>query len=339
MPKTEYRLGRLKGDWVVTFDDAGVRRRFRLFPGEATKRTRREAEDRLASWVRGLAHDREPTVADLWAAYVDDKEGRRVAVAMGFEWRAMKAHFGHLRPDEVTAAVCRSWTAKRRKAGTHDGTIWTELGHLRTVFNWAVQTDRIKKAPKIERPAKPDPKDRYLTVAEAEKLVHAAITPHIRLAVILMLSTAARVGAVLDLTWSRVDFERGIIRLSLDDGERRKGRATVPMNAGLRAALQTALDASTCDFVIEYAGRPVASIKTGFAAACKAAGLTGVTPHVLRHSSAVHMAEAGVSMPEIAQYLGHGDSRITERVYSRFSPGHLQKAADVLDFTTIRRAR
>lgn len=55
------------------------------------------------------------------------------------------------------------------------------------------------------------------------------------------------------------------------------------------------------DHVIEWAGEPVASIKTGFAAAVRAAKLTGVSPHVLRHTAAVHMAEAGLSMAEIGQ--------------------------------------
>jgi integrase len=44
------------------------------------------------------------------------------------------------------------------------------------------------------------------------------------------------------------------------------------------------------------------------------------------------MAEAGVPMAEISQYLGHSNVSITERVYARFSPNHLRKAASVLDF-------
>ncbi|WP_378953032.1 hypothetical protein [Mesorhizobium sp. ANAO-SY3R2] len=40
-------------------------------------------------------------------------------------------------------------------------------------------------------------------------------------------------------------------------------------------------------------------------------------------------------MSKIAQYLGHSDSRITERVYARFAPGHMQDAADVLDLSFV----
>ena len=138
---------------------------------------------------------------------------------------------------------------------------------------------------------------------------------HIKLAVLLMLSTAARVGAILELRWERVDFERGQIDYRVSDIGPRKGRAIVPMNDGLRAALRTAKEAAISDFVIEWAGGPVASIKTGFNAATKTAKLKGVTPHVLRHTAAVHLAAAGVAMSKISQYLGHTNTSITERVY------------------------
>jgi hypothetical protein len=45
------------------------------------------------------------------------------------------------------------------------------------------------------------------------------------------------------------------------------------------------------------------------------------------------MAEAGRPMTEIAAVLGHSDSRITERIYARFSPAHLRKTVIALDMT------
>lgn len=330
----EHRIGRLNGRYVVSWWEAGKRRRYRL-DSASLPDAKREALDVIQ---RETTAPGAPTIHDLWEAYRAEKAGRRVVTAMGFEWRYMRAEFGHLRPEQLTTEHCRAFVAKRRADGKKDGTIWTELGHLRTVFRWAADRRLIAYAPKVERPAKPAPKDRYLTRAECERLVAAAPAAHIRLAIILMLSTAARVGAVLDLTWDRVDFERGVIRLRLDDAVTRKGRATVPMNAGLKAALSAAKMTGLSDSVIEWAGRPVGSIKTGFNRAVKDAGLESVSPHVLRHTAAVHMAEAGITMAEISQYLGHEDERITARVYARFSPGHLQKAADVLDFTAVRRA-
>jgi len=44
----------------------------------------------------------------------------------------------------------------------------------------------------------------------------------------------------------------------------------------------------------------------------------------------VWMAEAGVPMAEIAQYMGHSDPKITYRIYARYSPTYLQRAANAL---------
>ena len=327
----DYRIGRLNGRYVVSWWLDGKRKRYRL-DALTAKDAEREAIDVIR---REVAAPAGTTIADLWEGYRREKEGRRVAVAMLHEWKAVGPHFGHLRPDQVTTETCRAYTAKRRKSGKHDGTIWTELGHLRTVLLWAVGPGN---APKIERPAKPAPRERYLTRAEIARLLDAPAAAHIRYAIHLMLATGARVGAVLELTWDRVDFERGQINLRTSDTGPRKGRAIVPMNAGLRAALTVARAEARSDYVIEWAGGPVANIKTGFNAAVKAAGLKGVSPHVLRHTAAVHMVEAGVPMAEVAQMLGHSNTAVTERVYGRFSPTHLRRAADVLDFTSVRSA-
>ncbi|WP_254701745.1 site-specific integrase [Roseovarius sp. THAF27] len=137
--------------------------------------------------------------------------------------------------------------------------------------------------------------------------------------------------AVLELTWDRVDFERGQINLRTGEGQR-KGRAIVPMTESLRVALLEARNAALSDYVVEWAGGPVKSIKKSFKVAAGDAGLSEVSPHVLRHTAAVHMAEAGIPMDEIAQYLGHSDSRITASTYARYSPEHLRKAASALEF-------
>jgi integrase len=331
----DFRLGRLNGRYVVSWWENGKRRRYRL---DATSQAdaQREAIDRIR---RERDAPSGSTIEALWEAYRREKDGRRVAVAMKHEWKAVGPHFGHLRPDQITTDVCRAYVANRRRLKKHDGTIWTELGHLRTVFVWAHKRRLIEYAPAVERPAKPAPKDRWLTHTEIDRLLAAMMAHHIRLAILLMLSTAARVGAILELRWERVDFERGQVDLRASDIGPRKGRAIVPMNDGLRAALVRAKAAAMTDYVIEWAGENVRSIKTGFNAAVAAAGLKGVSPHVLRHTAAVHLAAAGVAMERISQYLGHSNTAITARVYARFAPDHLREEAAILDFTKVRQVQ
>lgn len=330
------KIGRLRGGFCVYWTTpSGGRTRHQL-----NARTREEAEAEAIDVYR--AKNPAPTgqvIRRIWSDYLAELEGRPVAKTMSYTGKAILPHFGALRPDQVKTEHCRSYTEKRRTGGIQDGSIWTELGHLRAVLNWAQKTRRIEHAPFIERPQKPAPKERYLSREEIDHLLSAPCEPHIKLAMLLMLSTAGRVSAILELTWDRVDMERGLINLRTSESTTRKGRAIVPMNAGLRAALQKAREAALSDHVIEWAGGPVKSIRKGIVNVAKRAGVPEVSPHVFRHTSAVHMAEAGVPMSEISQYLGHSNVMITERVYARFSPDHLRKAAEVVDFTKLRTAR
>lgn len=81
----------------------------------------------------------------------------------------------------------------------------------------------------------------------------------------------------------------------------------------------------------EQDGR-VASVKKGLYEAGERSGVRGVSAHVFRHTAAVWMAESGVRMEEIAQFLGHADMKVTEKHYARFSPDFLRGAASALEF-------
>lgn len=203
---------------------------------------------------------------------------------------------------------------------------------LAVVLNHAAREKLIEKAPHVWRPPKPPPRDIVITQNDVKRLIEAAVSPHIALFIAIAFATGARSGAILALTWDRVDFVKNQISFSQSlPQERRKGRAVVPMGPSLRASLIQAREGALTGSVIEYAGQPVASIKKAFARVAKRANMPEVTPHVLRHSAACAMAEAGVTMSEIAQVLGHRDARTTERVYARYSPDYLRNAVRSID--------
>lgn len=323
----EWRITRLRGEFVLTWDEpGGVRRRYRLGTDDR-KEAERLAPSRYAELTRPIG----TTVADLWAGYEKDMAGRAVLSTMTHTWKALRDRFGPMEGEAITIADCRAHVEQRRKAKIKDGTIHTELGHLRMVLMWAERHRLIEKAPPIERPAKPEPREAYITKDEARALIDAAKVAHVRLAILLMLGTGARNEAAMQLTWDRVDFERRVIQLRNPfDKAKRKGRATVPMNDTLSEALQEAHRGALSPYVIEWAGKQVKSIKRGLKAAGDAIGRPDVSPHMLRHSAAVWLAEDGHSMWEIASFLGHEDIKATTRIYARFSPTHLRKLADSL---------
>jgi integrase len=326
----EWRLTRLGGEFCVTWDDDTVpsgRRRYRLGTSDP-KEANRIAPARYAE----LTRPRGKTVKDIWDGYVADMAGRAVVQTMQFTWRALQDRFGTLDADRVAIADCRAHTQARRLVGIGDGTIHTELGHLRMVLLWAQKHGLIEKAPAIERPAKPEPKDSYLTRSEIARLIEEAKAPHTKLAIKLMIGTGARSEAALQLTWDRVDLARKMIQLRNPfDKAKRKGRATVPVNDTLLDALTEAKAGALTPMVIEWAGDRVKSIKRGLKAAGAAIGRPDVSPHMLRHSAAVWLVEDGHSMEEVAQFLGHGDTKITAKVYARFSPTHLRGLANSLN--------
>lgn len=316
--------------WYAVWVEDGRTRRASLRTQDAE-----EAKRKLLDFQRDFRPERSG-VGDIMDAYLADRQTQvirydRIADA----WKALKPHFAHLRPDQITREACREYAAFRRtvtfrnrKRPIQDGTIIKELTVLRAGLNW-----HDKNSPAVfEMPSTPAPKERHLSREEYGRLLKSAQrTNHLYLFIVLALATAGRAEAILELTWDRVNFQTGLIDLKKGTG-RRKGRATVPMTGFAREALQGAFPAAMTPYVVEYAGGPVKSVKKAFARACEEAGLEDVTPHVLRHTAAVWMAEAGHPMTEIAAYLGHSDSRVTERVYARFSPDYLRKAASALDF-------
>jgi integrase len=271
-------------------------------------------------------------VADIWVACEKDKkaQGKTIGQNMHFHWKAIGPFFGRMEAEAITKEDCRKYAEKRRAEGRAESTIATELKHLRLALNWAAKGQDPIKAPFIEVPADSDPRNRYLTKAEMRKLIDNVKSPHIGVAMELLLATAGRVGAVLELTWDRVDFERG--KIQLKKSEKGKGRAVVAMSDRIRSVLEKAHHDRTCEYVVEYASGPVKSIRKGIANAAARAGVEDVSPHVFRHTAAVWMAEDDQSMEEIAQFLGHRDVSVTRRVYARYSPEHLKRAAKSLEF-------
>jgi len=189
-----------------------------------------------------------------------------------------------------------------------------------------------KNAPAVWMPPPAKPRERYLTREELAQLLDSIDTPHVRLFVVLAVTTGARMSALLDLTWDRVNLAKGIIDLNpAGRHETNKRRAIVPIAPKADAELRIAQEGALSDHVIEYGGNPVKSIKKAIQAAAARSGVK-CSAHVFRHTAGVWMAEADVPMQKIAQYLGHTSTRVTEQVYARYSPSYMRDASAALDW-------
>lgn len=329
----DYTIGKHRGGLSLVFYRDGKRSRHALGTADPD-----EAKRRAPAVYAELTRPQGNTVQELWDAYTADKADRAVVATMKHTWKALKPMFGPLQGDRITKEHCRAHIKARRDKDIKDGTIHTELGHLRMVLVWAAKQNPklIEFAPAIERPSKPKPGEKHLTRTQVKALIAACTTPHLKLFVHLAYGTAGRCAAILGLKWDRVNFERE--KIDLEDPEIKvphKGRAIVPMTRTLKVHLLAARQGALSDYVIEWAGEKVDSVKKGLSTAATKAGLPKVSPHMLRHSAAVRMAEDGVRMEEIASYLGHSDVEVTRRIYARFSPDHLRGAAASLELEDL----
>ena len=153
---------------------------------------------------------------------------------------------------------------------------------------------------------------------------------HARLYVQIGLHTMARPGAILDLTWDRVDFMRRQIDFTPPGHVRTaKRRMVLPIGEALLPHLQAGFAARTCEAVIERGGARIACIKKAFQAASERSTVHA-TPYTLRHTGAVWAAENGVNMDELSQFMGHDSAATTARHYARYSPSYLMKVADAV---------
>jgi hypothetical protein len=82
--------------------------------------------------------------------------------------------------------------------------------------------------------------------------------------------------------------------------------------------------------VIEWNGKPIESVRKGFAAAVRAAGLgNDVTPHVLRHTCATWLMQNGVNLWDAAGFLGMTVQQL-EQGYGHHHPEFQQEAVAAL---------
>jgi integrase len=79
--------------------------------------------------------------------------------------------------------------------------------------------------------------------------------------------------------------------------------------------------------VVEWNGKPVESVRKGFAAAVAAGGLDAkITPHALRHTAATWMMQNGVDIWQAAGFLGMTIEMLQDR-YGHHHPDFQHDAA------------
>lgn len=251
----------------------------------------------------------------------------------------LRVFFGKMTVDQIGIPECRSYTLGRamgvicvpRKNGDTRsggaGTVRRELAVLMAALNHAVKWKRLGRndVPMLEKPKVKASRGTWLFADELAQLRDAA-DQRTRDFIDIAYYTGARRRSVEVLTWDQVDLERGRINLSrASDPDTKKRRPIVPISAELRPVL-TRLREGNTPFVLGSNGPHGA----GVARAAQRAGIRDLpardmrpagtlSPHILRHSRATHLLQAGVRPKAVADLLG--DNVLTVlRVYGHACP-------------------
>lgn len=236
----------------------------------------------------------------------------------------------------VSARDADAYKARRIKEGRSPVSLNIELRTLRAAFQTAVRWGLLEKNPwkEVSLVRIPERQPVYFTREQFGKLLGAVRKPWLRDLIVACVSTGLRRGEVLNLRWSDVDWDSGVLKIQSSTAFRTKAgkRRAVPINETLRELLLRRLRSRTCDHVFTDESGPVRPdhFTHSFKKAVRAAGLPdALHVHSLRHSFATWLVQEGVSVYEIQQLLGHSTIRVTE-VYAHLAPSQLRRAVDML---------
>jgi integrase len=286
-----------------------------------------------------------PTFRAVAARFLED----RLATARSDHYAPIVAslveYFGDRPIRAITPADCdgfRRWRMNRTRDGKRARTISaTTLRHnlvaMRTLFKRARQWGLVEHSPAedVEMPQLAQHRTRFLTEDEYQRLEAACpawVAPMVRLAV----QTGLRLREICEIRWEHVRVDRQLLHL---EGENKTlSFRAIRLGSDALRLLNEQPRRSGVPFVfVGPDGAPLRSgddrnrVSKATCAAAKAAGLTGVSFHVLRHTAASWAVQRGAELFEVQKLLGHSDPKLTMR-YAELRPEHLKKVADVLDF-------
>jgi integrase len=324
------------------------------------------AISRLANYIadkyapdRRLQDIEDIDVADVLSLYDEDCRERQANKAKLDERLVrLTKWWGGKMLSEVTGAACRAYTKSRNGQGGAR----RDLEDLRAAINHHAKEGFHRGVVRVALPEKGQARERWLTRAEAAKLLRTCwrtrevqtvhrgplkgqkiITDkrplrHLARFILIGLYTGTRAGAIASASPRRddgksyVDLDAGLFyRLARGRRATNKRQPVVPLPSGLLSHHRRwVAKGIATDHFVEWNGKPVASVKTEFASAVRLAKLSiddgNVTPHTLRHTAATWLMQNRAPMWEAAGYLGMSEKTLRE-TYGHYHQDFLKGAS------------
>jgi integrase len=347
-----------RAGWYIYFRWRG--KRYREFAGDAV--TKQDAEQYLAKRMREVQreeiYDKKPEAVSF-AAFAEDflktdsprkksKDRDRSMLA------TFKVHWKGLNLDAITPKMVEEFKAKRLRYRAV-ATVNKELQVVKRLFKKAVEWGKIRTSPAatVKKERANNQRVRFLEPDELRRLF-SHLPDYLHRIAAFARFTGARLGEILGLRWSDVDFKRGILTFrDTKNGE----DGTVKMNETTRALLESLpAPMNRSQRVFPHVGKM--KLYRDWRRACRKARIgvqcgcvgqprdpksrkkcrtcrdTGIIPdfrfHDLRHQAATDLLTRGANLNDVRDFLRHKTSAMTLR-YAHLVEDRREQTARLLD--------
>jgi len=211
----------------------------------------------------------------------------------------------------------------KRKRSYKSSTLYRKICSLKTFYEFLKRIGLTNENPidNIERPKLRKRLPQFLTEEEVEKLIMVADNFRNKLIVRLLYTTGLRVSELVNLNWEDIDFKNK--EIIVRSGKGGKGRIVLVDETTLKMLLKyKEMTGKNRGSIFDLSVRTVQHIIKELRERAK---LTKkVTPHVLRHTFATHLLEAGADIRAIQELLGHS-SLSTTQIYTHVTREHIRR--------------
>jgi integrase len=244
--------------------------------------------------------------------------------------------FGNIKLEKIGNLEIEKFKSKKIEERLNPKTINNHLTVLRKCLNTAVDWEMLDFCPAIKALKTLPQKFDFLSEDECSLLVNSAQGIY-RDMIILALGTGLRFGELVALKWEDVDFKNNEITVSRSLvegilGSTKSNRIRrIPMTDSVVESLKGLKKENGFVFTNRNENPVVRrTCVRVLRRACREAGIRNIGWHVLRHTFASHLAQAGANLVAVQNLLGHSEIRTTMR-YAHIDRNVLVEAINVLN--------
>ena len=193
--------------------------------------------------------------------------------------------------------------------------------------------DKLKRPKLIERPVE------CFSLKEQKQIEQAVLNSKKNklFGILLCLYSGLRIGELIALQWSDIDFAKGTLTVSkschdgkngliIDEPKTATSRRTIPLPKQLMPLVKMLKKRSDSDFVVSSHGKPVSvrSYQRSFELLLKKLDIPHRGFHSLRHTFATRAIECGMDVKTLSEILGHKNPTVTLNRYAHSLMEHKQ---------------